>query len=229
MPEIELDSFYKENEKVTIALDPDLTPEQNMKKYYRRCTKAKKAYGLIEAQLIKNNEEQDYLLSIANSIEKSDTIEELAEIRKELANAAYIRPAPPKKGSKQTVKIDKESRLPPRIYTSVDGFTILIGRNNRQNDALTLKIAQDHDIWLHAQKIPGSHVIIRTEGKPVPQTTLAEAAAYAAFFSKAGAGDNVPVDYTTCDQVKKPNGAKPGMVIYFKQKTLYVTPKEPSG
>ncbi len=222
LSQVELSDFYHEGEPITIDLNPALTPEQNVKRYYHLYGKCKNAYHLIQKQLQENREEYDYLSSVLTMAEQSETVDALAEIRHELIQGNYIKD---KASGKK--KAPTPQQQPPRSTVSQDGFAILIGRNNRQNDKLTLKMATKEDIWLHTQKIPGSHVIIQAEGKPIPDSTITEAAAYAAWYSKAQSSPKVPVDYTFADQVKKPNGAKPGMVIYFNQKTLYVTPKIP--
>jgi len=218
---VSLESFYRPGEMVEIDLDPSLPPEQNIKRYYRLYSKCKKAHIQITEQLEANRAELDYIQTVSNACAQSSCLDDLEEIKDELRQTGYLKEQ--KKASKTTIQA-----LPPHSFTSSEGFTILVGRNNRQNDRLTLKTAAKDDIWLHTQKIPGSHVIIKTEGKQPPFATIEKAAAYAAWFSKAGASKNVPVDYTTVDQVKKPNGAKPGFVIYFNQKTVYVDPKEPA-
>lgn len=218
--QVELESFYRPGEMVEIALDPSLPPEQNIKRYYRLYSKCKKAHGQILEQLEANRAELEYIQSVANACKCSTSLPELEEIKDELRQTGYLKEQ--KKAAKTA-----SAALPPHNFTSAEGFTILVGRNNRQNDKLTLKTAAKDDIWLHTQKIPGSHVIIKTEGKEPSMTTIKEAASYAAWFSKASASNNVPVDYTTADQVKKPSGARPGFVIYFNQKTVYVEPKKP--
>lgn len=218
--QVELESFYRPGEMVEIALDPSLPPEQNIKRYYRLYSKCKKAHGQILEQLEANRSELEYIQSVANACKCSTSLPELEEIKDELRQTGYLKEQ--KKAAKTA-----SAALPPHSFVSAEGFTILVGRNNRQNDKLTLKTAAKDDIWLHTQKIPGSHVIIRTEGKEPSMATIKEAASYAAWFSKASASINVPVDYTTADQVKKPSGARPGFVIYFNQKTVYVEPKKP--
>ncbi|MBQ2699364.1 MAG: NFACT family protein [Firmicutes bacterium] len=223
LADISLPSFEDPNVLVGIELDPGLTPQENITRYYRRYSKAKKGRDHILPHLTQNREEQAYLQSISAALDMAEADGDLNALEQELLAAGYIKKQPEKR---KDAKKDDEA-LPPRRVVSADGFTILIGRNNRQNDRLTLKEAAATDIWLHAQKIPGSHVIVRAEGRPVPDSTIAEAAAYAAWYSKGGSAGKTAVDYTTADQVKKPAGAKPGMVIYFQQKTLYVEPKEP--
>ena len=229
LTQIMLPGFEDPEQTIEVELKPDLTPQQNVQRYYRLYNKCRKAYAAITEQLAQNQAELEYLESINQSLANTTLVAELSEIERELRQQGYLAaPAAPRGG--KPVKTAKESAgaaLPPRRYLSADGFVILIGRNNKQNERLSLKTAATHDIWLHTQKIPGSHVIIVTEGKPVPDTTLAEAAAYAAWFSQAQNSSKVPVDYTLAAQVKKPQGAKPGMVVYFQQQTIYVEPKEP--
>ncbi|MGI6360801.1 MAG: Rqc2 family fibronectin-binding protein [Bacillota bacterium] len=217
---IRLESFYEPGKIYDIELKPELTPSANVQRYYRLYNKAKKGHKMIEEQLTENRQEEIYLASVLVNIEQCQDLAELAEIRSELAAEGYL---------KTHKKLDKNKNkpLPPRSFLSQDGFTILVGRNNKQNDRLTLKMADKKDLWLHTQKIPGSHVIIKAGHQEIPLTTIEEAARLAAWYSKAQTSSQVPVDYTTADQVKKPRGAKPGMVIYFEQKTLYVTPQKP--
>jgi predicted ribosome quality control (RQC) complex YloA/Tae2 family protein len=161
--------------------------------------------------------EIDYLEGQLENIEKCDTLYELYEIKDELIREKYLRPEKarsPKPGNKASA---------PMRFVSSDGITILIGKNNRQNDALTLQTAKSDNLWLHAKNIPGSHVIIDFEGEP-PEQTLKEAAALAAYYSQARLSSGVPVDYTPRRFIKKPCGARPGMVVYSTNRTLYVTP-----
>ena len=227
LTEIYLHSFGEPSQTLRIELDAALTPQQNIQRYYHKYNKCRKARGAIAGQLNVAKEELSYLQSIALSISTAQIEAELTEIKQELMSAHILPAAPPAKGKKTPKTI--APALPPRRYISADGFTILVGRNNKQNDRLSLKTAAANDIWLHTQKIPGSHVIIVCEGKEVPDTTLTEAASYAAWFSQARDAGKVAVDYTRAAQVKKPTGAKPGMVIYFQQQTVYVTPKQPEG
>ena len=158
----------------------------------------------------------DQVLTLLNNIEEPS---ELDSIKQELAEEGFIKIKRTKQKSKPTKEVFK-------YFISSDGFEIIVGKNNKQNDQLTTKVASNKDIWLHTKIIPGSHVIIRTEGRDVPKQTLTEAATIAAYHSKARDSSNVPVDYTFVKNVSKPNGAKPGMVIYVQNKTLYVTPDE---
>jgi predicted ribosome quality control (RQC) complex YloA/Tae2 family protein len=224
MTEITLNSFYNQHQPIKIPLKPELSPMDNVKRYYHKFNKAKNSQHQIEEHLNQNKTELEYVESLLLELEYATNLQNLAEIKSELIESGYLKAKTDKKNRK---KKTNTSELPPKEYVSSDGHTILVGRNNKQNDKLTLKIARKNDIWLHTQKIPGSHVIIKKQpDKPISDIALLEAAQLAAYHSKARLSAQVPVDYTYVSQVKKPNGAKPGMVIYFQQKTLYVTPKE---
>ena len=212
--------FYAEGGgERAIKLDPLKTPQQNAAKYYKEYTKAKNAEKYLTEQIEKGEKELDYLNSVLEEIERAEGERDLAEIRQELLDTGYIRPV---KNSRK----EKRTEQKPMRFRSSSGFEILVGKNNMQNDKLTLKTAFKSDLWLHAQKIHGSHVIISCErGEPDSQT-IREAAMLAAFYSQARHSQNVPVDYTKVKYVKKPAGGKPGMVIYTDYKTLFVTPDE---
>ena len=225
LTEVELPSFSEEGKTVKIKLDPSKTPQENIKYYYKRYGKAKNARHLIEEQLTANKAELNYLFSIEQSLEDSTEKAELDAIEREAASAGFYRREAPTNRKQQTSA--SHSQLAPRQYLSQDGFTILIGRNNKQNDRLSLKQAQQDDIWLHAQKIPGSHTIIISKGQTVPESTIMEAAAYAAWFSKARGSGKTAVDYTKVANLHKPNGAVPGYVTYTDQKTVYIEPQQP--
>lgn len=214
----DVENFYDENGgTLRIKLNPAISPAANAQRYYKDYQKAKNAETFLSEQIEKGEAELTYLDSVLDAVSRAETERELGQIREELTEQGYLR-AP--KG-----KQPKQSALPPMTFTSSDGFTIYVGRNNRQNDKLTLKTAAKTDLWLHTKEIHGSHVIIAAEGKEIPDTTLLEAAQLAAYHSKARASTNVPVDYTQVRYVSKPAGAKPGMVIYVNQRTVYVDPK----
>ncbi len=218
LSECEVENYYDENlAKIKIPLDRALSPSANSQRYYKKYQKAKTAEQVLKVQIEKAETELDYISSVLDSLSRAESVRELDEIRQELAEQGYIK----SKGKKQK----SESALPPLEYTSKTGFKILVGRNNRQNDKLTLKYANKNDIWLHAKDIPGSHTIIITDGKEVDETTLLYAASLAASHCKARNSNKVPVDYTRVKFVSKPQGSKPGMVIYINQKTLFVTPE----
>ena len=218
-----LPSFADPDRIIEIKMDPAKTPQENVTWYYKKYNKAKKARVLIEDQLCANRQELDYLQTIQQSMEDCQSMEELQPVEKEAIAGGFCKPRHQESKSAKNSAVS----LPPRKYFSADGFTILIGRNNKQNDRLSLKQSAENDIWLHTSKIPGSHTIIVTEGKTVPESTIIEAASYAAWFSKAKESGKTPVDYTLVKYLKKPNGAVPGYVTFSEQTTVYVEPKEP--
>lgn len=209
---------YYTNETVSIPLDPRFSPIQNAQRYYKKYSKAKTAVTEKNIQLAEANADIAYLESVLSYIEKAESVEEIEELRQELVEGSYLRKR------KNNFKPNK-SKPAPYQYTTSDGFRVLVGRNNKENDILTFKTASGKDIWFHTKDIPGSHVILFTDGKGVPETSIFEAAALAAYHSKGRESENVPVDYTQVRHVKKPNGAKPGMVIFTDNKTVYVNPK----
>lgn len=213
-----LEDFYT-GEPREIALDARLTPAQNAQKYYNEYRKLDTAEKKLTELIKKGGEELSYLDSVLDSVSRAESDSELSEIRRELREQGYLRA---QKGDDRPAKKISE----PLKFRSTEGFEILVGRNNRQNDILTLKIAKATDIWLHTKDIAGSHVIIRTNGQAPSERTIFEAAQLAAFHSKGKSGSGVPVDYVAVKFVKKPAGAKPGMVIFTNNKTLYVTPDE---
>lgn len=212
---VDLENYYDENWLLTIKLDPALSPNQNAQKYFQRYQKLKNAVKLIHQQIAETKEEIAYLESVLAQLEIASPMD-LAVIREELIAQGYV-----KNRAKQRKKAAPSQ---PERFLSSDGTEILVGKNNLQNDQLTLKTARKSDIWLHTKNIPGSHVIIRSDDPS--ETTLMEAAELAAYFSKYRQSAQVPVDYVQVKHIRKPNGAKPGFVIYENQKTLFVTPDE---
>ncbi|MGB3367226.1 MAG: NFACT family protein, partial [Acidaminobacteraceae bacterium] len=220
MEEIKVVNYYTEDQsEITIPLRPRLTPSENSQKYYKKYNKLKNGQIEISKQLIETSDEISYLDHVLTNIDNTVDTTNLDEIRAELAEIGYMKKKFVKKGKKHV-------KSKPLEFVSTDGFDIFVGRNNKENDILTLKFASNKDIWLHTKIIPGSHVIIRTHGKEVPESTIVEAATIAAFHSKAKMSSQVPVDYTIVKNVSKPGGAKPGMVIYNTNSTVYVTPDE---
>ena len=215
--------YDPEGGEVDIPLDPLLTPQQNAAKYYKDYKKAQKAEEMLSIQLEKNRRELDYLDSVLQMISLSEGDRDLQEIRQELMDNGYLKKHRRKMTAKGKQKI---IRSKPMEFRSSAGLTILVGKNNSQNDRLTLKEADKRDIWLHTQKIHGSHVILKTDGGEPDERSLNEAAMLAAWFSQGRESGQVPVDYTPVRYVKKPAGAKPGFVIYNTYHTLYVTPAE---
>ncbi len=211
-------NYYENNETVEIPLDENLTAAQNAQRYYKRYQKMKTAEEMAREQLEKAQQELFYLQSVQNGLEVITTPDEIAQIGEELAAAGYMRA----KGGKKKKPV-KTAWLE---FVSSDGFPILVGKNNLQNDELTFKVAKPKDLWLHVKAYPGSHTLVVTNGAAVPDTTLYEAAVLAAIHSKAKTSAKVEIDYTEIKFVKKPPGAKPGMVTYTNFQTVLVPPDE---
>lgn len=220
---VTLPNYYSQSmEPVAIPLDPHKSANQNAQNYFKKYNKAKSTLHNATIQLAESKEELTYLQSVMQSLEQAEDSAEIAAIREELIAGSYMKR---KKSKKKVKNIGKE--LKPKQFYSQDGFPILVGRNNTQNDILTLRTAGNNDLWFHTKNIPGSHVILRTMGETVSPESIQEAAELAAYYSKASESQNVPVDYTQVRNVRKPQGAKPGMVIYENQKTIYVEPRKP--
>ncbi len=221
MSSVRVENFYDEEcPEIEIKLDPRLTPSQNMQHYYAEYRKADTAEKILTEQIVKGEEELAYIDSVFDALTRTNGEDEVNELRMELAEQGYIRAA--------KLKGKPPKSHPPLEFKSPEGFTILVGRNNKQNDMLTTKLAEKTDIWLHTKNITGSHVIIRANGQEVPDDTIIYAARLAAFHSKAKNSSQVPVDYVPVKFVKKPSGSKPGMVIFTNNRTLYVTPLNPN-
>lgn len=219
MEEVELDNFYDNNSKIRVSLNKNLTPSENAQKYFKKYNKLKNASEEISKQIKINLEESEYLENSLLAIENCDNDKDLKEIREELIREGYIKSyRMPKKDIKPNTQYLK--------YMSSGGNLIMVGKNNKQNDHLTLRLADNEDLWFHTKNIPGSHVVLKCAGKKVLDEEILEAATLAAYYSKAKMSANVPVDYTIKKHVKKPSGAKPGMVIYETNKTAYVTPSD---
>ncbi len=212
-----LENFYEEDcPSVEIKLDVRKTPSQNAQHYYNEYKKAVTAEEKLTEQIAKGEEELQYLDSVFDSLTRAASENDIIQLRLELSEQGYIRSG--------LGKAKPPKALPPIEYKSSDGFTILVGRNNRQNDQLTLKFAEKSDIWLHTQTITGSHVLILTDGETPPDSTIEEAAVIAAVNSRGRGSNLVPVDYCLARYVKKPAGAKPGKVIFTNYKTAFVRP-----
>ena len=211
---LEAENFYLEDcPTVKIKLDPLKSPQQNAAKYYKDYNKAKTAREHLEGLIAKNEVELEYLGSVLDLIDRAGSERDLADLRRELTETGYLRK------QKQSGK-DRSKPQGPMSFVSTNGYEILVGRSNAQNDELTLKTARRSDVWLHTQKIHGSHVIIRAEDTVPDDETLYEAACLAAYHSQARDGGKVPVDYCLAKYVKKPKGSMPGMVIYTDYKTI---------
>ena len=213
-----VDFYDPEGKDIEIKLDPLLTPQQNAAKYYKDYNRAKKAEEMLTIQLEKGRRELDYLNSVLENISLAEGERDLAEIRQELTDTGYLRR--PSKSKDRGRRITSK----PMEFMSTSGLRISVGKNNSQNDQLTCKLAGKGDIWFHTQKIHGSHVILWTEGGQPDLQSINEAAILAAWFSQARDSSKVPVDYTPVRYVKKPGGARPGMVVYTTYETAQVTP-----
>lgn len=218
MTKITLPNFYDNNKEITISLSNQLSPSQNAQKYFKKYQKLKNAVTFVNEQIELTKKEVAYLEEIQTQIELA-TPADLDDIKTELQQEGYIKKKQQKKKRSSRVKINK-----PETFVASDGTEILVGKNNLQNEKLTLHTAKKTDIWLHAKNIPGSHVIIKSNNPS--DETLFEAAMLAAYFSKFRSSANVPIDYVQVKNIHKPNGSKPGFVIYEGQKTLTVTPTE---
>ena len=215
---VEVEDFYDPDmATVTVSLSPLLSPQQNAAKYYKDYTRMKNAEKELTRQLELGSGELSYLQSVLEELERADTDAELEAIRQELHQGGYVRLDSSKKKMKQP-------KLAFLRFESTDGYPIYVGRNNAQNDELTFRLARKDDLWLHAQKVHGSHVIISCGGTKPPDDTVTQAAQLAAHYSGAAGGQNLPVDVTPVKQVKKLPGAKPGMVIYHTYNTIFVNP-----
>lgn len=217
---VTVNNYYEPDcPEVEIQLSPLLSPAKNAQRYYKLFTKLKNAEVEMEKQRKTTLSEIEYLESTLCALENAETEADLNSIRQELSEEGYIKRT--KTGRKEAKKESK-----PMHFISSDGFDIYVGKNNTQNDYLTLKFANSQDLWFHTKQIHGSHTVIKLGlDKDVPKTTILEAAKLAAYYSKARESSQVPVDYTQIKNVKKPSGAKPGMVIYDNYNTVYVTPE----
>lgn len=212
------EDFYNEEMPIIdIPISPLLSPQQNAAKFYKDYTRMKNAEKELTHQIFLGSEELSYLESVQEELNRAGTDAELDEIRQELQAGGYVR----QDGSKARMK---QKKLSPMRFESTDGFPIYVGRNNRQNDELTFRLARKDDIWCHASKVHGSHVIVSCGGKTPPDNTLTQAAQLAAYYAETTGGQNIPVDMTTVKQVKKIPSGKPGMVIYHTYKTVIVNP-----
>lgn len=212
-------NYYDDNKPLRITANPALSPNENSQKYYKEYRKAKTAEQKLTELIAAGEDELAYLETVADALTRAETAAQIAEIKAELTHTGYLKQKQKQKGASKAPK-----PLAPDAFVSDDGFLILVGRNNEMNDRLSLKTAAKNDIWFHTQKFPGSHVVVVTEGKEVPETTMRQAAVLAAYHSSARQSSGVPVDYTEVRNLKKPVGAKPGKVIYHVYNTVYVTP-----
>ena len=216
---VRLQNFYDENlAELEIALDPAMTPQQNAQKYYKNYRKAKTAEDKLTEQIALAETELEYLESVFEALALAENERDLNEIRAELMDQGYVR----MQRGKKSQKLPGVSA--PLKFTTSDGFTVFVGRNNRQNDKLTMKDSNNNDIWFHTKNIPGSHTVLVIDGKQPTEKAMEEAAVLAARHSRAKDSSQVPVDYTQIRHVFKPQGARPGMVNYLNYKTIFVDP-----
>lgn len=214
----DVENYYDSNKILTVPADPALTCQQNAQKYFKDYKKAANAEKMLHSLIEEGEQELTYLDSVLDNLSRAETEKEISEIRQELQDGGYLK-------IKRNAKQKREKALSPLEFTSSDGFRILVGRNNVQNDILALKTAKNYDMWLHVQKQSGSHTVICSDNKEITETAIREAAVIAAYHSKACNSSSVAVDYTLIKNVKKPVGAKPGKVIYNTYNTVYVTPE----
>lgn len=225
---ITLNNYYENNKEISIPLDNTISISYNAKKFFKKYHKLKNTLDIVTNQKIETEQELDYLESIAYELENANSVSELDEIYQEICESGMF-----KRKEKSNVKKNKTNKrkvhneYEPIIYT-VDGFTLYVGKNNKQNDYISTKLGKNEDYWFHTKDIRGSHCLLKCNGQTVEEHTILACAEIAAFHSKAKLSSNVPVDYCLMKYVKKPNGSKPGMVIYTNNKTLYVTPKSQS-
>lgn len=216
---VELMNFYDPDcAAMTVKLDPALSPSANAQRYYKEYRKAKTAETKLAEQIDSARRELEYIDTVLDEMSRAETEKDLEEIRSELREQGYIRRVAGKGGAEKPGE--------PRRFVTSDGFTVLVGRNNRQNDLLTMKKAGNNDIWFHTRNIPGSHTVLVTENREPTELSLAEAAALAALHSSAKASSQIPVDYTRIRYVNKPAGARPGKVIYTNFSTLFINPAD---
>ncbi len=209
----ELPNYYT-NETLVVTLDPTLSAKQNAQKYFDRYNKMKRTREALTTLTEEVKQEIDHLLSLQNALDIARTVEDLSEIREEMTVSGYIRR---RAGDKK-----KPARSKPLHYRTKEGFDIYVGKNNLQNEYITFELANGGDWWFHAKKIPGSHVIVKTEGKELPDSVFEDAAALAAHYSKAEGADKVEVDYVKRKEVKHPNGSKPGFVVYYTNYSMLI-------
>ena len=229
--QIELENYYDNNNLITIPLDDRFSPSVNAKRFFKKYNKLKNALEIVTIQKKETLSELDYIESIVYELESASTVQEIAEIFDEISENVIFKDKTDALKNKKNIKIRKSSltknknvSFNPLKYT-IDGFTLLVGRNNKENDYLTLKYAKKTDLWFHTKDIHGSHAVLILNNKIPQNDVLIKCAEITAYHSKARLSSNVPVDYCEVKYVKKPNGAKPGMVIYANNSTLYVNPK----
>lgn len=215
-PYYDLENYYNNNKIIRIPADVTLTPSQNSQKYYKEYRKKQVAESKLNEFIKEANEEAEYFESVIDSLSRAETDSEITAIKSELASQGYIKKVNDRKKEQKALK--------PMYFKTRDGFDVYVGRNNIMNDKLTMKTAKNYDTWFHVQSAAGSHVICETSGKQISDGAIHDCAVIAAYFSKARESSNVAVDYTLVKNIRKPNGAKPGFVVYDPYKTEFATP-----
>lgn len=220
---IELENYYDDNNLISIPLDSKYSPNINAKRYFKKYSKLKNAFQIVSIQKLETEKELDYIESIVYELENSTTLEDVQDIFEEISENVVFKEKLKKKEKKNKISKKKKQQTFSPIEYNVDGFKVYVGRNNKENDWLTLSFANKNDIWFHTKDIHGSHVVLKVD-KPINDDILVKCAEIAAKHSKAKLSSNVPVDYCLVKFVKKPNGAKPGVVIFTNNKTLNIKP-----
>ena len=220
---IEVENYYQDNKKIEIPMDIRYTPNINAKRYFKKYSKLKNAFQIVTKQKIETEKELNYIESVVYELENSSCIEDVQDIFEEISENIVFKERLKKKEKKKKVSKKKKQQNFAPIEYEIDGYKVYVGRNNKENDWLTLSFANKTDIWFHTKDIHGSHVILKADGN-IADDVLVKCAEIAAKHSKAKDSSNVPVDYCKVQYVKKPNGAKPGMVIFTNNKTLNVKP-----
>lgn len=224
-----LENYYDNNNIIEIPLDKTISPSYNAKKYFKKYNKLKNALEIVSLQKSDTAKEINYIESIIYELESAKTVSDINDIYAEISENIVFKDRLSKNKSPKKSKMIKKKKpsenTDPLLYT-IDGFDVFVGKNNKNNDYLTLKLAHNNDLWFHTKDIHGSHVILKTDGKEIEYETINKCASLAAFHSKASNSSNVPVDYTYIRYVKKPSGAKPGMVIYTNYNTVNVNPMD---
>ncbi|MDE7039131.1 MAG: NFACT family protein, partial [Lachnospiraceae bacterium] len=205
---------YYTDQEITIPLDPTLTPQENSQKYFAKYNKQKRTFEALTELIQATGDDIRYLESISNALDIAMNEADLAQIKEELIQSGYIR----RKYTKKKVKLTSK----PMHYISSDGYHMYVGKNNLQNDELTFSFASGNDWWFHAKNAPGSHVIVKSGGAELPDRVFEEAGRLAAYYSKSRGSDKVEIDYVEKKHVKKPNGAKPGFVVYYTNYSLVI-------
>lgn len=216
----ELENYYDENKTVRIPVKPELTPAENAQRYYKEYRKLRTAEEKLTELIEQGRLDLEYLKTVLDELNRAETEREISEIRSELADGGFIK-------HKNQGKQKKSQPMQPLEFTSPDGFKVYVGRNNIQNDKLSLKTASKSDIWFHIQKAPGSHVILSLEGREATEAAMDFAAKTAAYYSSGREAGAVEVDYTRVRNLKKPVGAKPGFVIYHVYNSVLAKPENP--